>query len=183
MCLRGISPSLLLLLSLLTRNRISDTPSNTPAITIAQLIQFNIAQKPKCSSSSSTTHRHNKDTETPLAHIYRTIIAFSQTRSRFLIDRLHNPGICISYDRLLSISTSLGNAVCKQFENEGLVCPPLLKQNVFTTHAGETLATIRARELRRNRGTEQLYQQHNIKHSLLFQKMELFVLLIKNLTY
>lgn len=57
---------------------------------------------------------------------------------------------------------SLGNAVCKQFENEGLVCPPLLRRNVFTTHAWTTLTTIQARELRRNRGTEQHYQQHNI---------------------
>ena len=120
----------MLLLSLLTRNRISDTPSNTPAINIAQLIQFNNAQTPKC----STTCRHNKDTETPLA-IYIALLLHSQTRSCLLIDRLHNLDICISYDRLLSISTSLGNAGCKQFENEGLVCPPLLRRNVFTTHA------------------------------------------------
>ena len=63
----------------------------------------------------------------------------SQTRSRLLIDRLHNLGICISYDRLLSISTSLGNAVCKEFENEGLVCLPLLRRNVFTTHAVDNI--------------------------------------------
>ena len=49
-----------------------------------------------------------------------------------LIDKLHDLGLCISYHRRLSLSTSLGNSVCSQFERENIVCPRSLKFNLFT---------------------------------------------------
>lgn len=33
----------------------------------------------------------------------------------------------------MQISTNLGNSVCAQFEEEGVVCPPKLRQSLFTT--------------------------------------------------
>ena len=41
-------------------------------------------------------------------------------------------GLRISYNRMLSISTALGN-VFEQFELEELVYPPALRRSVFTT--------------------------------------------------
>lgn len=43
--------------------------------------------------------------------------------------------ICISYDRLMSLSTLLGNNLCHRFEMEKVVWPPKLKKNVFTAGA------------------------------------------------
>ena len=44
-------------------------------------------------------------------------------------------GISISYNRVLSISTKLGNKVIDQLKHGNVVCPPSLKVSSFTTAA------------------------------------------------
>ena len=73
------------------------------ALVMAQLLQFN------CYSyhgEGSTIHRHCKDRETPFA-IYVGLKVYAKTRKRELIDKLHENGLRISYDRVLEISSSL----------------------------------------------------------------------------
>ena len=48
------------------------------------------------------------------------------------MDALFELGLCISYDRVLSISTILGNNLCCQFEIEKTV---MLRKNLFTNAA------------------------------------------------
>ena len=50
-----------------------------------------------------------------------------------MIDILHERGLCISYDRVLQISSDIANSVITQFEKSGVVCPSFFKNNVFTT--------------------------------------------------
>jgi len=57
------------------------------------------------------------------------------TRKKNLIDELFNLGLCISYDRVLSLSAEMGNRVCQLYHMEKVVCPPTLKQGVFTSSA------------------------------------------------
>ena len=52
-----------------------------------------------------------------------------------LVDALFKLGICISYDRVMSISASMGNNLCHQFEIQKSVCPPKLRGKIFTTAA------------------------------------------------
>ena len=52
-----------------------------------------------------------------------------------LIDKLYDIGISIFYDRVLSISTELGNKVIDQFNYDKVVCPPSLKVGAFTKAA------------------------------------------------
>ena len=52
-----------------------------------------------------------------------------------LIDKLYDVGISISYDRVLGISTELGNKVIDQFSHDKVVYPPSLKVGAFTTAA------------------------------------------------
>ena len=40
---------------------------------------------------------------------------------------------------MLTLSTSLGNTICSQFRREGIACPSLLHQGVFTTHATDNI--------------------------------------------
>lgn len=106
--------------------------SSQAALTIAQLLQFNCySRKPE---DNSNYVRHNKDRETPLP-IYIGVSLHAQTRKRDLVDSLSKLGISISYDRVLSISTDVGNAVCRRFEEEGVVCPTKLRKDLFTTAA------------------------------------------------
>ncbi len=103
-------------------------------VSIAQLLQFNTVKK----KSDASRVRHNIERETPLA-IYIALLLHSSTRSRTLIDKFHSLGLCISYDRMLSISTALANSVCDQFDREVTLCPPLLRQNVFSTFAVDNI--------------------------------------------
>ncbi len=59
----------------------------------------------------------------------------TKTRKRALVDTLFNLGLCIPYDRVLDISTELGNLICNRYEVEKAVCPPHLKDGLLTTAA------------------------------------------------
>ena len=45
----------------------------------------------------------------------------------------------LSYDRVLELSTDMGNSVCAHFESEGVICPPKLLKGVFTTAAVDNI--------------------------------------------
>jgi hypothetical protein len=55
----------------------------------------------------------------------RQLIAFD---FGLLIDALFQHVICISYDRVLEISTQLGESVLSQFMEDGVVCPAILQK-------------------------------------------------------
>lgn len=48
-------------------------------------------------------------------------------------------GLSISYDRVMDISTELGNKICGHYQREGAVCPPQLKRGLFTSSAVDNL--------------------------------------------
>lgn len=53
-----------------------------------------------------------------------------QTRSRSLIDTMFNLGLCVSYNRLLELTTHIANIYY-----EDIVCPSKLRHDLFTTAA------------------------------------------------
>ena len=56
-----------------------------------------------------------------------------------LIDKLYDLVLCISYHRMLTLSTSMANSVCEKFDEEGLVCSPSLRKVVFTIFAVDNI--------------------------------------------
>ncbi|KAH3846278.1 hypothetical protein DPMN_088577 [Dreissena polymorpha] len=104
------------------------------SIAISQLIVFNSLK----SSGTDAFRRHSKDRETPLP-IYLALKVHGETRKRTLIDTLYDNGLCISYDRLLSISTGVANSICAKYEEDGIVCPPKLSDHLFTTAAVDNI--------------------------------------------
>lgn len=52
-----------------------------------------------------------------------------------MIDTFYKLGMCISYDRLLSISTDITNSVIDRYDMDGVVCPSKLRDGIFTTAA------------------------------------------------
>jgi len=59
--------------------------------------------------------------------------------SRGLVDTLFNLGLCVSYDRLLQITSDIANGVCQRFRMEEVVCPPKLYNGLFTTGAVDNI--------------------------------------------
>ena len=94
-----------------------------PALTISQLLFYKSSKRFK---EDTDIVRHIQQQETPLP-IYLGVMIHTNTRKRKLVDTLFNLGLCISYDRVLNISTELGNKVCYHYEQEKVVCPFNLK--------------------------------------------------------
>ena len=63
----------------------------------------------------------------------------SKTRKRELVDALFNLGLCISYGRVLKISTELGTNICYYYQQKKVVWPPRLKGSIFTTAAVDNI--------------------------------------------
>ena len=66
-------------------------------LAMAHLIQYNCFANTK-----SQVHRHSNDRETPFA-VYIGMCVFANTRKKILIDKLHENGLRISYERVLEI--------------------------------------------------------------------------------
>lgn len=105
--------------------------SNQACMSVAQLLMFNSISHYRNPFFSS---RHAREKEYPLP-IYLASKIHGSTRGRSLVDTMFSMGLCISYDRLLALSTDIANSVCSQFENDGVVCPPKLRGGLFTTAA------------------------------------------------
>ena len=71
----------------------------------------------------------NRDSDS----IYEALKIHGATREKSLIDTFYKLGICISYDRLLTISTDITNRVIDRYDRDGVVCPSKLR--IFTTAA------------------------------------------------
>ena len=56
-----------------------------------------------------------------------------------LIDTLFDLGLSISYDRVLEVSTTMKNHVCEQYYRDNVICPPNLRQGLFTTAAMDNI--------------------------------------------
>lgn len=133
----SVPKSLLALLSMImngTSIESFNNPSegNQPVLSIAQLIHYNTYKKRR--KSSTDTIYHSKERETPLP-VYLGLLVHGQTRKRDLVDSLFQLGLSISYDRLLEISSDLGNSTIEQYEKDGAVCPFVLRSGLFTTAA------------------------------------------------
>ena len=85
--------------------------------------------------------KHSKSRETPVA-IYVGLLLFAKSRKRQLIDILHQYGICISYDRVLEISSQIGEALVERYLEKELVCPSV-HHTTYVFHPVSTIFRLR----------------------------------------
>ena len=109
-----------------------ETETTKSDLAISQLLQYNCHQSPK--KRNIMLQNHSKSRETTFV-IYVGLLLFAKTSKRQLIDILHQYGICISYDKVLEISSQMGEALVERYLEEGLVCPSVLRKGQLTTAA------------------------------------------------
>ena len=102
-------------------------------LTIGQLLIHNSVKRVR-QNKEIIKHRRSTDRESPLG-IYLGILIHAKTRKKAVVERFYNFGVSISYDRVMDLSTKMGNRVLKHFEKENLVFPPILRQKLFTSAA------------------------------------------------
>ena len=104
-------------------------------LSLSQLIMFNRTIRRRKGSTSSY---HSKQREPPLP-IYIGCLIHAKTRKRGLVNMFHELGMSVSYDRVLRLSTDMGNSLCALYEEENVVCPPSLGHGLFTTAAVDNI--------------------------------------------
>ena len=104
-------------------------------LSLAELLQYNSCVRRRLGSTGSN---HSKDRETPLP-VYIGMMIHGHTRKRELVDILFHLGLSISYDIVLDISMDMAIAAVQQYESDEVVCPLILRKNLFTTAAVDNL--------------------------------------------
>ena len=104
------------------------------SLNVAQLIRFNLVKHKRRHTSITDNVRHTAEQETPFP-LYLSLLIHSKTRKRDLVDTVAKNGLGVSYDRVQNVELSLTKQLCKKYNEEGLVCPPSLKNGLFTTSA------------------------------------------------
>ena len=59
----------------------------------------------------------------------------SLTRNKGMIENLEKLGLSVSYARILQVENLLAHNISKQFQTEGVVCPPSLRHGLYTVGA------------------------------------------------
>ena len=114
----------------------TENKSTQATLTISQLLQLNSYFSNR--SGSSDQDHHNRCRETPLP-IYLGLSIHARIRKRELMEDFFKLGLSVSYDRVLSISTGIGNTICREFQEENLACPAKLRKGIFTTSAADNI--------------------------------------------
>ena len=114
------------------KTRSSNMTEAQTSLSISQLMLFNATKRRRDNGTTGASYYHSRDREPPLP-IYLGLMTHAETRKRTLVDKLYNLGLSISYDRMLELSTDMGNSVCAHFESEGVICPPKLPWTILTT--------------------------------------------------
>ena len=97
---------------------------------------FTFSARRLASTTYPITHSHHHETPGP---VYLVLLMHTKTRKRDLVDILFHLCLSVSYDRVLSISTDLGNKICHDFQKEDAVCLPQLKGGLFTAGAVDNI--------------------------------------------
>ena len=120
------------------KTRSSNMTEAQTSLSISQLMLFSTTKRRRDNGTTGASYYHSRDREPPLP-IYLGLMTHAERRKRTLVDKLYNLGLSISYDRVLELSTDMGNSVCAHFESEGVICPPKLLKGVFTTAAVDNI--------------------------------------------
>lgn len=109
-------------------------PQAHAVLTISQLLAFNF----KKTSHGSPLTRHSTARETPLAG-YLSLKVYSETRKKGLVQMLHNLGLGIAHNKVMSISTEISNTICKKFNEDCVVVPPKMNKGKCTIGAVDNI--------------------------------------------
>ena len=104
-------------------------------LSMAQMLQYNSYTKRR-TGSTGTHHKKNRETPMPL---FLGMMIHAHTRKHELVDTLFQLGLSVSYDRVMDISMDMATAAASQYQNDGVVCPLILRNGLFTTAAVDNI--------------------------------------------
>ena len=94
--------------------------THATAVTLSQLIRFNAVKTKRKLGDSHV--RHFKANEPPLP-IKTGLVIHSQTRKKSIVNDLAAAGLSVTYNRIQEIQDSIGQQLCKKYEEKRLFVP------------------------------------------------------------
>ena len=110
-------------------SNVSNKAADRVALSMSQLASYNMVKQRKVQASKSIHHKRER--ENPLT-IYIAMKVYSATRSKALVNALHEMGLCIDYSRLRVISTDVANSVIAYYQTHDIVVPAPVLRGVLT---------------------------------------------------
>ena len=111
------------------------------ALELSQLIVYNsvLHCRPQAKSAEKQKQvRHSRKRETPIP-LYTGLFLYAKCRKSVILDRMSKLGVCISYERVISLVKDIASTVCETYNKQQVVCPPHLCKNVFTVGAMDNI--------------------------------------------
>ncbi|KAE8738915.1 hypothetical protein FOCC_FOCC015593 [Frankliniella occidentalis] len=131
-----VPKSLRLLLKILLNGPTPETDIDVfdPIVnSLSQIIRYHTVKRKR---ASERTRRHDRSKECPVP-VYMGLKLYAETRQKKMVENAHKMGVSISYDRVQDIIIDIANRNAAHYEAQGVVCPPSMKKNVFTTAAAD----------------------------------------------
>lgn len=100
------------------------------AVSIAEVICFNAVKRQRKKDTSKTRHIQANETFFPL---YVGLMLHSKTHRKGMVTSFAKHGMSVSYSRVQCIESNVANQPCKLYKEKGVVCPPTIEKNIFTT--------------------------------------------------
>jgi hypothetical protein len=82
--------------------------------------------------------RHSAALETPFP-LFTGLLIHAKTRKKGLLNTFAHKGSSVSYKRVQDVQLNITKQLCKKYNKDGFVCPPSLKEEVFTTAAVDNI--------------------------------------------
>ena len=99
------------------------------ALNLSQLVRFNAVRTNR--NDGGCFVRHSATNEPPLP-VKVGLLIHARTRKKSIVNALAAEGLSITYNRVQDIQEAIGQQICKKYDTEGIVCPPMLQPNQFT---------------------------------------------------
>ena len=114
------------------------TAESKIALTISQLLQFNVVKNKRRKGKEVDSLRHSKESETPFP-LYTGLLIHAKTRKKGIVNTFAQKGLSVSYERVQDVQLNVTKQLCKKYQEDGFVCPPSLREGLFTTAAVDNI--------------------------------------------
>lgn len=101
-------------------------------LTVCWTIIFNTKKRSYKTKTGQTRHSASREPPLPL---YVGLSIHSSTRSKTLIEKMHQMGISVSYDCIMEIENWLATSLCARFKEDECASPACLRKGIFSVGA------------------------------------------------
>ena len=137
----SVQQELISLVGMLIEDNCSPKNASQSILSVAQMIVYNFkksTRKEKETCDQNISKNQLTKYETPVVS-YISLKLYSSVRSKHLVQKLHEIGICVSYDRVVQLLTGWANTALQVYNEDNKVIPLNLRKFVFTVFTKDNI--------------------------------------------